>query len=68
VIPYLILTAVLSGSICWALGHRTARIRVVVIGATAAQDQAAIRADLHARFDAITAGLELPDIPDQEQQ
>ncbi|WP_322501795.1 hypothetical protein TR631_33735 [Streptomyces rochei] len=49
-IPWLILTAVLSGSACWCLGHRTARIRVIFIGATAQQDQAAIAADETARF------------------
>jgi hypothetical protein len=44
VIPYLILTATLAGSTGWCLGHRTARIRHIPIGATAEQDAAAIEA------------------------
>jgi hypothetical protein len=36
----LLLTAVAF----WVLGHRTARVRVVVVGATAAQDEAALTA------------------------
>jgi hypothetical protein len=47
----------------WCVGHSTARIRLVFIGATPAQDEAAIAADTafmteqRARFDAITAGF-----------
>jgi hypothetical protein len=74
VIPYLVLTAALTLPAGWILGHRTARIRVIVIGATAAQDTAAI-ADAHAafiahtrrRFDEMVADLDL-DTPEQEQQ
>jgi hypothetical protein len=50
--------------------HRTARSRVVIIGATPAQDQAAIDAAHQAfidhtrrRFDDIVAGIDLPDDP-----
>ncbi|MET9813193.1 hypothetical protein [Streptomyces sp. NPDC006355] len=72
-IPYLVLTAALTGSAGWILGHRTARIRVAVIGATPQQDAAAI-ADAHEaymahvrrRFDEMVARLDL-DTPDQEQ-
>lgn len=73
-IPYLILTAVASGAICWCAGHRTARIRIIVIGATPQQDAAAIDAahaayiaQVRRRFDDMVAGLDL-NTPDQEQQ
>ena len=67
-IPYLILTATLAGSTGWCLGHRTARIRHMPIGATAEQDTAAIEAAQAAflahnrrRFNDLVAGLDLPD-------
>ena len=73
-IPYLILTAVTSGAICWCAGHRTARVRIVFIGGTEQQDAAAVDAAHQAfiehtrrRFDEMVAGLDL-DTPDQEQQ
>lgn len=73
-IPYLILTALLALAAGWCAGHRTARVRIVVIGATAEQDAAAVEA-AHAafiehtrrRFDDIVAGLDLNQ-PDEEQQ
>jgi hypothetical protein len=60
VIPYLILTATLSGSAGWCWGHSTVRIRIVHVGATRAQDEAALAADLHTRFDEITADFDDP--------
>jgi hypothetical protein len=74
VIPYLVLTAVLSLAAGAVIGHRTARVRVIVIGATEQQDQAAVDAAQAAfiahtrrRFDEMVAGLDL-NTPDQEQQ
>jgi hypothetical protein len=72
VIPYLILTATLAATAGWCAGHRTARVRVVFIGATRAQDRAALD-EAHAafiahtrrRFDELVAGLDL-DIPDSD--
>ncbi|MDN3244122.1 hypothetical protein [Streptomyces sp. ZSW22] len=63
-IPWLILTAVASGSVCWTLGHRTARTRVIVIGATAQQDEAALAADETARFWQLADSLDHPDTDD----
>lgn len=39
---YHLLTALLAASAGWCWGHSTARIRVIVIGATAAQDAATL--------------------------
>ena len=74
-IPYLILTGALTGSAGWWIGHRTARVRIVVIGATAQQDATAIDqlspadeqqlAEWRARLDQLTAPF---NTPDQEQQ
>lgn len=45
----------------WVLGHRTARVRVVVVGATAAQDDAALLAHERARWEDLVAQLDVPD-------
>lgn len=52
----------------WVLGHSTARVRITVVGATAAQDEtalsaadAALLAHERARFDDLMAQLDLPD-------
>ena len=62
-----ILVAVLVFAAGWTIGHRTARIRHIPIGALPAQDQAALDeawiADERARFDALVAGIDLPDDP-----
>lgn len=58
-----LLTALLALSLGWCWGHLTARVRVVVIGATAAQDDAALSADERARFRQITGYLDEPDDP-----
>ncbi|MFI2426536.1 hypothetical protein ACH5A7_20975 [Streptomyces sp. NPDC018955] len=44
-IPYLILTGVVCLAVGGTVGHRTARIRIIVIGATAQEDQAALDDD-----------------------
>ncbi|MCM1943167.1 hypothetical protein NC239_33690 [Streptomyces sp. G3] len=64
-IPWLILTAVLVGSAGWIVGHRTARIRIIPIGAILAEDQAALAAQDVAEFWQIVGGLDLdqPDDP-----
>ena len=59
-IAYLILTATLAGSTGWCLGHRTARIRHVPIGATATEDDAAFTADERPRFNQLVADLDDP--------
>jgi len=59
----LILAAVLVFAAGWAIGHRTARIRIIPIGALAADDETALLADERARFDQLVAGLDLPNDP-----
>lgn len=58
-----LLTALLALATGWCWGHLTARIHVVVVGATAAQDDAALSADEHARFQQITGYFDEPDDP-----
>lgn len=62
-----LLAAVLGFSLGFLIGHRTARIVHVPIGALAAQDQAALLAAERAQFDALTADLDLPESDDPEQ-
>ncbi|MEV0015413.1 hypothetical protein [Streptomyces tendae] len=64
-IPWLILTAILVGPAGWVLGHRTARIRIIPIGAILTEDQTAIAAEEVDRFWQIVDGLDLdqPDDP-----
>ncbi|WP_445524769.1 hypothetical protein [Streptomyces cyslabdanicus] len=56
-------TATLAVSAGWCWGHRTARIRHVPIGATAAHDETALSAHDRATFDDLVAGLDHPDHP-----
>jgi hypothetical protein len=60
-----LITALLALAFGWCWGHATARTRIVVIGATAGQDEAVFLADERARFDQLLAGLDLdqPDDP-----
>lgn len=67
-----LLTALLALSVGWCWGHRTARIRIIVIGATAQQDQAALNAENAAfiaetrrRFDEQIRGFDLKDPKDE---
>lgn len=62
-----LLVAVLALSIGWCLGHRTARVRHVPVGALAEDDQAALLtlAEERRRFDELVAGLTL-EIPDTD--
>lgn len=64
-IPWLILTAILVGSAGWIVGHRTARIRIIPIGAILAEDQTALAAEEVDRFWQIVNHLDLdqPDDP-----
>ncbi|MFB6619692.1 hypothetical protein ACFC5H_09140 [Streptomyces rochei] len=58
-----LLAALLALAAGWCWGHRTARIRYVPVGAAARDDDAAFIANERARFDAIVAGLDIPDDP-----
>lgn len=64
-IPWLILSVLLSLAAGWMIGHRTARIRIIPIGAILAEDQAAIAAEEVDRFWQIVDRLDLdqPDDP-----
>lgn len=64
-IGWLLLVAVVSGAVCFTIGHRTARIRIIPIGAILDQDQTAIAAEEVDRFWQIVDGLDLdqPDDP-----
>ncbi|MFF2852629.1 hypothetical protein ACFVT5_41010 [Streptomyces sp. NPDC058001] len=58
-----LLTALLALACGGIIGHRTARIRHVVIGGTRERDDAAFLADERARFWQLVNGLDLPDDP-----
>ncbi|MFE1205673.1 hypothetical protein ACFW5V_28715 [Streptomyces sp. NPDC058762] len=64
-IGWVILTAVLAAPAGWVLGHRTARIRIIPIGAILAQDETALAAADVAEFWQIVSSLDLdqPDDP-----
>ncbi|MFJ6566252.1 hypothetical protein ACIQNU_02440 [Streptomyces sp. NPDC091292] len=55
-----LLTALLALALGWCWGHRTARIQIIHIGSSPAQDNAAFLAYERARFDEIVNGLDLP--------
>jgi len=65
-IAALILAVLLALAAGWTIGHRTARIRIIPIGALLADDEAALLEDERARFDALVAGLDLPNDPRSE--
>ena len=65
-IAALILAVLLALAAGWTIGHRTARIRHIPIGALPAQDQAALLEDERARFDALVASLDIPNDPRSE--
>ncbi|KFG08123.1 hypothetical protein [Streptomyces scabiei] len=56
-----LLGALLLLAVGWCWGHLSARVRVVVVGATATQDDAALLAHERARFDDLVAQLDVPD-------
>ncbi|QTU45618.1 hypothetical protein F3K20_12750 [Streptomyces scabiei] len=63
-----LLGALLLLAVGWLLGHSTARIRIVNVGATAAEDETALTAadaahlaHERARFDDLMAQLDLPE-------
>jgi hypothetical protein len=65
-----LLAAVLLLAVGWVAGHRTARVRVVVVGATRAQDETALAAadeqllgEWSARLDQLTSPFDIPDNP-----
>lgn len=53
----LILAVVLAFAAGWTVGHRTARIRIIPVGALASEDEAALLAADRARFEEIAAQL-----------
>lgn len=56
-----LLVALLALAAGWCWGHLTARIIHIPIGALAEEDEAALTADEHARFKAITRHFDQPD-------
>lgn len=56
-----LLGAVLLLAVGWCWGHLTARVRVVVVGATAAQDDAVFLAHERAHWEDLVAQLDVPD-------
>lgn len=50
-----LLAVLLAAAVGWVLGHRTARVRVVVVGATQADDDAAFLTHERARLDDLIA-------------
>jgi len=56
-----LLAVLLALAVGWVIGHRTARVCVVVVGATAAQDDAALLAHERARWEDLVAQLDVPD-------
>ncbi|MER5213676.1 hypothetical protein ABT063_24670 [Streptomyces sp. NPDC002838] len=58
-----LLVALLALSVGWCWGHLTARIVHVPIGATEADDEAALTADEQDRFKAIARYFDQPDDP-----
>ena len=65
-IAALILAVLLALAAGWTIGHRTARIRIIPIGALLADDEAALLEDERARFDALVASLDIPNDPRSE--
>jgi hypothetical protein len=59
-----ILAVSLALAVGWLAGHRTARVRLVFIGGTPQQDDAAFIADEAARFWQLVNSLDLPDPDD----
>ncbi|NUS26085.1 MAG: hypothetical protein HOV92_17940 [Streptomyces sp.] len=60
-----LLIAVLIGPVCWALGHRTARVHIVPLCTSCEAGEAALLADERRRFDQLVADFEReqPDDP-----
>lgn len=56
-----LLAVLLALAVGWVAGHRTARVRVVVVGATAVQDDAVLLAHERARWEDLVAQLDVPD-------
>jgi hypothetical protein len=56
-----LLAVLLALAVGWVAGHRTARVRVVVVGATQADDDAALLAHERARWEDLLAQLDVPD-------
>lgn len=69
-IGYLLLTVALALAVGWVLGHRTARVVRIPVGATAAEDETALTAadeqllgEWSAHLDTLTSPFDLPDDP-----
>lgn len=62
----LILVVVLAFAAGWTVGHRTARIRIIPVGALAAEDEAALLAADRARFEQLAEHLRTDTQQDRE--
>lgn len=60
-----LLTALLALATGWCWGHLTARVHLILVAGTPAQDEAAFLADERARFDELVADLDLNDPKDE---
>ncbi|MGK9463959.1 hypothetical protein ACSLFT_28595 [Streptomyces sp. G6] len=60
-----LLVALLAIATGWCWGHRTARVRVIFVGATQAQDDESFLADEAVRFWQLVNTI---DLTDEEQQ
>jgi len=58
-----LLAVLLAFAAGWCWGHRTARIRIIPIGALLADDEAAFLEDERRRYEQLVAGLDLPNDP-----
>ncbi|WP_405695228.1 hypothetical protein OHA99_09305 [Streptomyces coelicoflavus] len=62
----LILAIVLAFAAGWTIGHRTARIRIIPVGALASEDEEALLAADRARFEQIAEHLRTDNQRDPE--
>lgn len=62
----LILSFVLTFAAGWTVGHRTARIRIIPVGALATEDEAALLAADRARFEQLAEHLRTDTQQDRE--
>ena len=56
-----LLAVLLALAAGWVIGHSTARIRIIPVGAVLADDETALLAHERARFDDLIAQLDVPD-------
>ncbi|MBP5883151.1 hypothetical protein QBA57_28705 [Streptomyces scabiei] len=56
-----LLAVLLALAVGWVIGHSTARVKVIPIGAILADDEAALLAHERARWEDLVAQLDVPD-------